>query len=272
MSAPLRPKGPLPARVYWVRRAVVLGVPMVALLVVLASVIGGGADGKDGTGGDAASLASGTPTGESAAQTTPEAPTTPVPPSTTKDAKPALAEPEGECSPSDVVITPDVPDPISASGLRIDLAVRSVESEACWFTVSPRTVSVGITSGSDDIWFSRHCTDALPEQRVVARPTKAGRASLTWNLRRSDEECSSRTDWVRLGYYHVTAAALGGEPESVQFRLSRPPAEVITKTVDPRDDEKDTKERRKRGRTDRGDEDSRHVEGDDGGGVSEPDE
>lgn len=267
MSATLRPKGPLPARVYWVRRALVFGVPLVALLVLLATVIGGGSDGKDAKADDAASLASGQTGGEDTTTSPTTGPTrTPV-----KETKPPLAEPSGECDPADVVVTPSVPDPITKSGLTINLAVKSVESEACWFTVSPTSVSVGITSGKDDIWASRHCADAIAEQRVVARPTKAGEASFVWNLRRSDAECSDRTDWARLGYYHVTAAALGGEPDNVQFRLSRPPAEVITKTVEPK--QKDgKKDRKESGSTTEGSEEGRHVEGDDGPGVSEPDE
>src|SRR5918994_3529645 len=46
MPTTVRPRGPLPARVYWTRRLVVLVVP-VLLVVVLARVLGSSADGKD---------------------------------------------------------------------------------------------------------------------------------------------------------------------------------------------------------------------------------
>ena len=46
MPTTVRPRGPLPARVYWTRRLVVLVVPLL-LVVVLARVLGGSADGKD---------------------------------------------------------------------------------------------------------------------------------------------------------------------------------------------------------------------------------
>ena len=43
----------------------------------------------------------------------------------------------------------------------------------------------------------------------------------------------SRTDWAKLGFYHVEAAALGGDGTDVQFELVAPTAPVITKTADP---------------------------------------
>jgi hypothetical protein len=105
---------------------------------------------------------------------------------------------------------------------------------------------------------------------------------MTWSLRRSDAECSDRTQWVRLGYYHVSASALGGEPTDIQFRLSRPPADVVTEPADPDDagtQGSDKKKRKKTtdrtgqdGRDGGAEENDRHVAGDDGGGVSEPDE
>lgn len=275
MTSGLRPRGPLPARVYWVRRAIVAGVPLLALGVILALVFNGSADGKDPAGPDAtAELSSG--------EVTDPAPTTPPSPTRTKATRTPLAQPTGPCEVSDVEITPDVPDPITSAGLTIDLDVTSRTSPACWFTVSPETVSVAITSGSDDIWFSRQCSDVLGEEEVVARPRKAATVSFTWNLRRSDEECSDYTKWVRLGYYHVSAAPLGGEPVSIQFQLTRPPAEVVTKTVAPKPDpstEKDGKNDKSsdgsrgdggNGRTGGSDDETGHRSGDGGGGVDEP--
>src|SRR5918993_3081377 len=52
MPTTVRPRGPLPARVYWTRRIVVLGIPLL-LVVVLARVLGGSSDGKDAGAGTA---------------------------------------------------------------------------------------------------------------------------------------------------------------------------------------------------------------------------
>ena len=56
---------------------------------------------------------------------------------------------------------------------------------------------------------------------------------VVWNARRSDEECSDRTAWALPGFYHVRAAALGGEPTDVQFELRRPAAPTVTETAQP---------------------------------------
>ncbi|MGN0062653.1 MAG: hypothetical protein ACI379_00305 [Nocardioides sp.] len=263
MSSGLRPKGPLPPRVYWVRRAIVIGVPLLVLGVILAIVFGGSADGKD----DPDSAAALTSEQLDDPETTP--PTTTTTPTPTKHTKTPPAQPTGPCEVSDVVITPEVPDPITSEGLAIDLKVKSRTSPACWFTVSSETVSVAITSGSDDIWFSRQCTDAITSEEVVARPGKAATVRFTWNLRRSDEECSAYTKWVRLGYYHVSAAPLGGEPVSVQFELTKPPAEVVTKTIEPKPEKDSKKDGKKSGRG-ASDDESGHRAGDGGGGVDEP--
>ena len=52
MPSTVRPRGPLPARVYWTRRLIVLGVPLL-LVVVLARILGGSSDGKDEAAGTA---------------------------------------------------------------------------------------------------------------------------------------------------------------------------------------------------------------------------
>ncbi len=260
MASPLRPKGPLPPRVYWVRRALVLGVPIV-LVGVLAQVLSGDADPSARTAEGTVQLAS---EGQSGPQPTSEVvgPTAPAGKKGKKKNKPSppptpvLAEPTGPCEVSDVRITPSVPNPITADGLQIDFAVTSVTSPACTWSFTPETVSIAITSGSDDIWFSRHCSALVPTSEVVARPETPGVVSMMWNLRRSDEECSRNTEWVRLGYYHVSASPLGGEPTSVQFQLTRPPAEVVTKTVTPTPTPTKGK---------------KHRQGDDGAGVDEPD-
>src|SRR5215207_9776436 len=105
MPTTVRPRGPLPARVYWTRRLVVLVVP-VLLVVVLARVLGGSADGKDQSRATAAQA--GATTEATAAATA--GPTAEVAPGTGKKGKkknrtvetappePVLAEPTGPCT------------------------------------------------------------------------------------------------------------------------------------------------------------------------------
>lgn len=235
MSASVRPRGPLPARVYWTRRLLVLGVPLL-LVVVLARVLGGSADGADG---DRATQSSASTTPASTAPI--QGPTAaPPPPKGKKSAppKPVLAEPSGECEPSDIVATPDVTRIPGGSSVDITVNLRTRLTEACTWQVTPKTFAVTITSGNDSIWSSRECPASIPAGEVVVRRAVDAPVAVTWHARRSDEECSRYTDWARPGYYHVKAAALGGEATDVQFQLVAPSAPVVTRTAEPKPQKK----------------------------------
>lgn len=229
-------RGPLSAGVYWRRRLAVLGVA-VLLVVGLARVLGAGSDGSSGDDGkaslaDAPASSATSPAGNTSdIPSTPRTPTTPAAPTTT-----APAVPTGPCEDSDVAVTPEVGEAIGGPqhGVTIQLQVRSISEEACTWKVSPSTLSLKITSGSDDIWSSRECPRVIPQQRVTVRRAESTTLGVVWNSRRSDEECSRLTEWAAPGWYHVSAAALGGEPSEVQFELTAPPPVVITQTVEPK--------------------------------------
>lgn len=238
--APLRPRGPLPARTYWLRRVVVLGTAL-ALVVAIASLLGafGDADGGGDAGGRARTA--GTTTSQEPATTPSTTPTDPAAATGKKRGKgkktsaPPLAEPTGECESSDVVATPVIETAEGGRDVPITINLRTRETAACTWTVSPETLTVTITSGSDFIWSSQQCPTSIAAQDVVVRQAVDAPVVVTWkDAKRSDETCSNLTEWARLGYYHVVAAALAGEPTDVQFELVRPASAVITKTVTPK--------------------------------------
>jgi hypothetical protein len=144
-----------------------------------------------------------------------------------------LAQPSGPCAPDDVVIAPEVRDPIAGSDIVVALSLHSVVSPACTFDVSSESVTMNITSGHDPIWSSRDCPRAVPTTNVVVRRDVATYFYVTWNAKRSDSTCSRLTDWALPGWYHVRVAALGGEPADEQFQLSAPQPAVLTTTVTP---------------------------------------
>ena len=84
-----------------------------------------------------------------------------------------------------------------------------------------------------------------PHEEVTLRRDHTTRVDVTWDARRSDEECSRLTKWALPGWYHVAAAALAGEPSDVQFELERPEREHVTKTVEPKP--RETKRAKSRG-------------------------
>ncbi|QSR29488.1 hypothetical protein CFI00_03000 [Nocardioides sp. S5] len=264
MASTVRPRGPLPARVYWARRIVVLGIPLL-LLVVLARVLGGSADGKDATT-PAARQAGASVTEPAAAPTA--GPTAVV----GKDRKgkkgkkkreqqvvppePVLAEPSGPCTDSDIVATPALTTATGGADVPITVNLRTVVAEACTWQVSPQTLTLTITSGSDFIWSTRECPSAIPVQDVVVRQAVDTPVVVTWaDGKRSDETCSGRTEWAFPGFYHVLAASLGGEGTDVQFELVAPQPAVVTTTADPKPGKK------KNG-------DTSHTPGEDGAGNS----
>ena len=56
---------------------------------------------------------------------------------------------------------------------------------------------------------------------------------VTWSAKRSDEDCTKWTTWAMPGFYHVQAAALGGDATDVQFQLTGGVPAVVTTTADP---------------------------------------
>lgn len=242
---PALTRGPLPARVYWVRRLLVLGV---ALLLVfgIARLLGGGSDATSGSSGssgssdDAAQLAADGSPSTSSELSESSYPTRSAGPGKTKHSskasqKPTLAQPEGTCADEDIAVTPAVDDAVAGRDVRVVLQLRTLESEACTWQVSPQSLTVSITSGKDDIWSSQECPKAIPTKDVVVRRAATTKVAFIWHeAKRSDETCSNRTDWAMPGWYHVTAAALAGEPSDVQFQLTTPTPETVTKTATPK--------------------------------------
>ncbi len=240
-------RGPLPPRVYWARR-----------LVLLTAVVG-----LVFTGVGVTRLASGDPRepdqarlagsdAETPAVTEPVAEPSPTvgvkgtrggentSTNTTKSKKskkdkgPVLASPEGPCVDRDIAVTPTAEKTVAGGPVTFTMQLRTIRSPACTWTVSPKTMTVKITSGEDDIWFSSQCPRAVPKQNVVLRNNVTTEVDVTWSARRSDEGCTRYTDWAMPGWYYVEAAALAGEPSDLHFQLERPKPEVVTETVPPK--------------------------------------
>jgi hypothetical protein len=236
MPPPLT-RGPLPASVYWRRRLVLLGLAA-ALVVSLARLLGGSSDGSSADD-PVAEQAAGAPT-SSATSESPSATTTPkrkprsTPTQPTTSAAPVLAEPDGPCAADDLEVTPSVVDAGVGRDVVLLLDVRTLVDEACTWRVSSSSLTLRIRSGSDKIWSSAQCPTSLPVTDLVVRRDVGATLPVIWSdARRSNKECSRQADWAMPGFYHVAAAALGGEPTEVQFELTRPVAAVITPSATP---------------------------------------
>ncbi len=226
-----RPRGPLPARVYWTRRVLVLLVAL-GLVFGFTRLIGGS---PDESPAPAAQPASGPVTTDADPQavSTDDARPTPTPNGKNRTEQP-LAMPTGPCPDSDVKIVPTVLDTAYAGeDVRLTLELWTFESPACNWEVSPESVAVKLTSGSDRIWTSQECPAVVPTEAVTLRQQQPTLVEVVWSGRRSDAECSRMTQWAQPGWYHVAAAAMGSEPESRQFELRSPAPITITPTPTP---------------------------------------
>ncbi|HYG92909.1 MAG TPA: hypothetical protein VD859_04910 [Nocardioides sp.] len=251
---PTLTRGPLPPGVYWRRRAFALLLAG-TLVFVIASWLGGGSDGSS-TEAPVARQAAGEPASQTVTVGERDRGKKQKAGRVGRDRElgpsfdpSVLADPEGPCNASDIVVTPQVEDAVAGRDVTIGLSLQTLESEACTWRVTPGRVALKISDGEDEIWTSRHCPQALPEEEVVVRRVVATVVEMTWHGRESDEGCPGNTDWVMDGDYTIAAAALGGEPRATEFDLASPTPETIA----PGRGEKDEKDRKSDGEKQRED-------------------
>jgi hypothetical protein len=228
-------RGPLPARVYWVRRLMLLGIATL-LVVGVAQMLGGSSDGSSGP--DRA-----TPVADTSDPTS--SPTTDGPATSGRHHSPGkhqraddpvtrVAMPSGPCAAGDVAITPSVPKPVAGRDITLVLDLSTLNTPACSWTMSPRTTAVKITSGTDLIWTSVQCPKAIPAQDLVLRQDDPVRVKLTWDAMRSGPGCPRLTQWAMPGTYHLHVSALGGQPQDAVFLLAAPSPAEVTRTAHPK--------------------------------------
>jgi hypothetical protein len=233
MGSVRHPRGRLPQRVYWVRRSVVLGV---ALLLVfgIGKLLGGNGQDPASSGVEASTTSSSQQPSESTA-IAPVAPSASAQPK----GKAALLPPSGDCKDDEVSVLPSVARAWGAQPIAIRLGLQGI-APACTFHVSPQSVVVKITSGSDRIWSSQDCPSSIKPADVVVRSGVPTYVNVVWSGRRSDDSCSRNTNWANKGFYHAYAAVLGSTPTDVQFEITRGPTDFVTKTAKPKPSSKAT--------------------------------
>ncbi|MEP6666554.1 MAG: hypothetical protein ABJA81_08920 [Nocardioidaceae bacterium] len=247
MSSVIRPSGPLPPKVYWARRLWLLAIIILATSLVWWLVSGRGNAKQGGTAdltpttstppGDTSAGAhhsakkhrthhkgSGTnkhskgPDGEHSTGSNPNAPKSPDP---TKPTHTPLATPTGDCDPADVDLEIDVSDVKSGQPNSATFIFTSTTTPACTLAITPSNMVARITSGSDVIWSSEECPDALRAKEIVARQDPPSSYEFRWNGKRSTEDCQPADNLPEPGGYWVQAALIGGEPQRAYFDITR---------------------------------------------------
>lgn len=243
MSSVTRPRGRLPARVYWFRRGMVLAIAV--LLVVGVSRLVGGNDQPASTATLAGKEQPSAPASTAAARpafigptvvttTRPKAKKSPRKTTTPKATPaPAQAAPTGDCAPADITVIPAIRQAYAGGRVAVRLLLTGTQA-ACTFDITRKNLVLKITSGHDRIWTTQDCPKGIQRQSVVVRSAEPTAIKVTWSGRRSDSTCSNLTKWALPGYYHAIAAVIGSEPTDRQFRLDTPPRAVVTKTAEPK--------------------------------------
>lgn len=200
----LRPAGPLPARVYWFRRLVVVGIPLLLVVVVVWVLVGrGGGAPEDGAATDP---------GQDAA------------PATDTD-EPAEDDTPGieACDPANLALTLAADGTSYAAGALPTFTVTlSNEGTApCLIDVGEAQRELVITSGSDRIWSSRDC--AAPEAQVreilLSPGTPDVDGALQWARVRSAQGCPADQAAAQPGTYSAALTLGSLAPEPVVFVL-----------------------------------------------------
>lgn len=249
----MHPEGPLPPRVYWTRRLLI-----VAVVLVVVGIVWWVAPGVSGPS-DASANPNPGPTSNSGETTTPHGPgagsTTPLHPGPTQPkatkhtggpAPPAHTgrtdggggssphrpvprhrpEPTGPCDPTTLKLEVVVDDAPTGEGTTVGLRMSTGDGSTCSLGITPRVLETRITSVPVVVWQSSNCPDALPAENVVVRPRPTLVYSFDWDGRVTLDSCTSSDQIAEPGGYWAEAALIGGEPQKAFFEVTARPGQT----------------------------------------------
>ncbi|MFN2625521.1 MAG: hypothetical protein ABR520_05495 [Mycobacteriales bacterium] len=209
VDAIVHPRGPLPASIYWRRRAVLLGVLLVAVLL-LRSCVGGGGDGSAtlrGAGSSATpSSTAGSPARSAAASRAPV----------------ASGSPGAPCRLATLQIGATTDARSYPAGVRpkLTLSVRNVGPTSCRIDLGQPARELRIVSGTDRVWSSDDCSQGGGSNPVALQSGEIRSFSVTWFRRRSAPGCVGGQPSVPPGTYRVIGRigdfVQGGDPFSLR--------------------------------------------------------
>lgn len=215
MNTVLRPVGPQPARVYWVRRLVVVGVALlVVVVVVLLSSLGRG-DAPVAAAGDeqvSSGEDEGAPTEDDDAATGADG--------AGADEGDAGGQPD-VCQPAGLTTTlvADAATYPAGSTPTFTMTLTNSSDAACTVDAGGSSQSLVITSGADRIWSSADCPADSGERMLLMAPGAQEVVQVAWPRVRSDEQCSTELPEPRAGTYTALAVVAGAQSAPVVFDL-----------------------------------------------------
>lgn len=189
----------LPARVYWVRRFVVLGIPLIVIAVVVWLFVGRGSD-ED-------------PTGQASTTTEVE----PEPSQTSTDTDGVT-----DCAPAVLALamTADAASFPPGVGATFTVTITNTGEEPCLVDAGEAQREIVITSGSDRVWSNRDCIAPGTENRTLL--LAGGQTDATpfaWNRIRSAEGCPADLPVPGAGTYSAQLNLAGVSAPASVFGL-----------------------------------------------------
>ena len=189
----------LPARVYWVRRFVVLGIPLIIIAVVVWFFVGRDS-GEDPTG-----------------QETTSAPVETEPSETETD-----TDGVADCAPAALALamTADATSFAPGVSATFTVAVTNTGEEPCLVDAGEAQREIVITSGSDRVWSNRDCIAPGTETRTLL--LAGGQTDTTpfaWNRIRSAEGCPPDLPAPGAGTYSAQLNLAGVSAPAAVFGL-----------------------------------------------------
>lgn len=207
----VRPIGPEPPFVYWVRRASVLLV-LVAIVAILVWLVGG-------RGSDEGSTPS------SAVSALPTASASLEPDATSAASAPAPEEPVGEplpCGPGDLLVeaTTDSTTYRIGETPRLTLTITNTSAVPCTRDVGPKFNELKISSGGYHVWSSDDCGASDESKVVTLEPGEKVASTITWKGRLSEPGCQTEGEAAKAGRYEVVGRNGKLESEGTPFALT----------------------------------------------------
>lgn len=216
MNTVLRPVGPQPARIYWVRRLVLLAAFVAAVVLVVALAGRGGAADADGDSGAVSASGSEDDGSEGSGDAGDETD------GADGDADGAAADgAPAACAPQSltVTLTADATSYAADATPTFTVSFTNTSSESCVIDAGAANQALVVTSGSDRIWSSADCPAEGGTRTLLLAPGAQDQDAIAWPRVRSDETCSTDLPAPRSGTYSAVAVLGGAQSGSVVFDL-----------------------------------------------------
>ncbi|WP_433600840.1 hypothetical protein ACQPXH_03280 [Nocardia sp. CA-135953] len=209
----LEPNGPLPPEIYWRRRALAVGVLVVALALVIWLVLtvtrGGDSPGTTKAAATSSASATNKPAGASSSPPPTTGESSAKPTGTTAAAASASQVAAGICPDQSLAVKVTVEQPTYKTGENpvFGVVITNISSTACSRDVGSGLQQVSVTSldGQRRLWSSTDCyPDGAPDVRTLNRGEQAA-FMVTWSGSTSQPNCAGDRVQVPPGAYAVVA-------------------------------------------------------------------